>query len=91
MTVKDGIAVAGMRTTGGHPALAKRVPVADATAVGRLRAAGAVIVGHTNVPLLLNDFQTDNHALSAERTIHGTWSARVVARVAGQLRRSLRE
>ena len=90
MTVKDGIAVAGMRTTGGHPALAKRVPRADATAVGRLRAAGAVIVGHTNVPLLLNDFQTNNalfgrtnNPWNLERTCGGSSGGSAAAVAAG--------
>ena len=55
MTIKDALETAGMRTTGGHPPLAKYVPRRDATAVARLRAAGAVLMGKTNVPPLSAD------------------------------------
>jgi len=50
MTIKDAIAVAGMRSTGGAVELQAYVPSEDAPAVAALRAAGAVIVGKTNVP-----------------------------------------
>lgn len=45
VTVKDVIDVAGMPTTGSSKAYPARVASADATAVARLRAAGAVIMG----------------------------------------------
>ncbi|WP_158861687.1 allophanate hydrolase [Leifsonia sp. AG29] len=48
LAVKDNIDVAGLPTTLGLPAAA-RVPSADATAVARLTAAGAVVVGKTNM------------------------------------------
>lgn len=60
MTIKDALETAGMRTTGGHPPLAKYVPRRDATAVARLRAAGAVLMGKTNVPPLSADYRADN-------------------------------
>jgi amidase len=60
MTLKDAFDVAGMRTTCGHPPLAERVPVTDSTVAARLAAAGAIVIGHTNVPPLLADFQTAN-------------------------------
>lgn len=50
MTVKDCIETAGMRTTAGAPELADHVPAADAPAVARLRAAGAIVFGKTNLP-----------------------------------------
>ena len=58
VTVKDVFEVAGMRSTCSHPPLADHVPECDAIAVARLRAAGAVILGKTNVPELAMDFQT---------------------------------
>ncbi|MFN8507733.1 MAG: amidase family protein [Dehalococcoidia bacterium] len=60
MTVKDSFETAGMRTTCGDPALAEHVPTADALAVARLRAAGAIIFGKTNTPLQTLDHQTYN-------------------------------
>ncbi len=49
-TVKDLIAAGGVRTTAGTPPLRDFVPRMDATAVGRLRAAGAILLGKTNCP-----------------------------------------
>jgi Asp-tRNA(Asn)/Glu-tRNA(Gln) amidotransferase A subunit family amidase len=49
-TVKDLIATGGVRTTAGTPFLRDLVPVADATAVARLRDAGAILIGKTNCP-----------------------------------------
>ncbi len=47
ISVKDVIDVAGMPTSGSSSALPARMAQHDATAVGRLRAAGALIVGKT--------------------------------------------
>lgn len=60
VTIKDCFEVAGMTTTAGAPALNDYVPRADASAVARLRHAGAVIIGKTNVPIFAGDFQTFN-------------------------------
>lgn len=60
VTVKDAIEVAGVRSTGGSRRLAGHVPAADAPVVDRLRAAGAVIFGKTNVPEWSADIQTYN-------------------------------
>lgn len=60
MTVKDSLETAGMRSTCGARDLADHVPARDADAVARLRAAGAVIIGKTNVPTLCQDIQTSN-------------------------------
>ena len=60
LTLKDCLAVAGMRTTAGFPPLADYVPSEDATVTARLRAAGAIILGKTNVPVLASDAQTTN-------------------------------
>ena len=48
VSIKDVIFTRGLRTTGGSRLFADVVPEEDAVAVGRLRAAGAVIVGKTN-------------------------------------------
>ncbi|CCE10060.1 putative glutamyl-tRNA(Gln) amidotransferase subunit A (Glu-ADT subunit A) [Bradyrhizobium sp. STM 3843] len=48
VAVKDNIDVAGLPTTAACPAFAS-TPARDATAVARLRAAGAIIIGKTNL------------------------------------------
>src|ERR1051326_5944410 len=60
MTIKDALETAGVRTTGGYPPLSNHVPRKDATAVARLKAAGAVLIGKTNVPPLSADGRDDN-------------------------------
>jgi amidase len=59
-TLKDCHATAGMRTTCGFPPLAEYVPEEDSTVTARLKDAGGILVGKTNVAMLLNDFQTSN-------------------------------
>jgi amidase len=60
ITIKDYIATAGLRTTSSYPPFANYVPTEDATVVARLRAAGAIILGKTNLPMLSQGFQTDS-------------------------------
>ena len=60
MTVKEQYAVAGLPTTWGDPKNKDRKADADALVVQRLKAAGAVILGKTNVPLNLSDWQSFN-------------------------------
>ena len=60
MTVKESFDVAGMPTTWGLTELRGNIAVANALAVDRLLAAGAVIFGKTNVPVLLADSQSYN-------------------------------
>ncbi|MGZ8260533.1 MAG: amidase family protein [Caldimonas sp.] len=60
MTVKESIDVAGLPTTWGRPHLRDFRPQADAAVVERLKAAGAVILGKTNVPPGLADWQSTN-------------------------------
>jgi amidase len=60
MTVKEAANVAGLPTTWGIPGTQHTSAREDAVAVGRLKAAGAVVLGKTNVPLLLADWQSYN-------------------------------
>lgn len=60
MTVKDTFETEGLATTAGAPELRDHVPAEDATAVARLKAAGAVVFGKTNTPLYAGDCQTYN-------------------------------
>ncbi len=60
ITIKDSFETAGMRTTSGFPPFANRVPGEDAPPVARLRAAGAIILGKTNLPTLASGIQTNN-------------------------------
>lgn len=50
MAIKDTANVAGMPTTLGHAALAANMMSKDSPMVARLRAAGALFIGKTNVP-----------------------------------------
>jgi len=59
-TVKESYDVAGWPTTWGNPAWKNNVASADAAVVERLKRAGAIVFGKTNVPLLLGDFQSYN-------------------------------
>jgi amidase len=60
ITIKDCFETAGLRTTCGFPPLKAHVPAEDATAVARLKAAGAVVMGKTNTAIFTADWQTDN-------------------------------
>lgn len=59
-TLKDAHSTADMRTTVGFPPLAGHVPAEDSTVTARLKQAGGVLIGKTNVPVMLGDFQTNN-------------------------------
>jgi amidase len=60
MTVKEQFNIAGLPTTWGYAQFRDWRPDGDALAVARLKAAGAVILGKTNVPLRLVDWQSYN-------------------------------
>ncbi len=90
MTLKDSFPVAGLVSTGGDPGLKAHRPDADGAAVHRLRAAGANILGKTNVPLYSGDWQTHNeiHGLTRnpwdlERTPGGSSGGAAAALAAG--------
>ncbi len=60
MTVKESFNIAGLPTTWGFPHQKDFMPAEDALAVTRVKAAGAVILGKTNVPFGLGDLQSYN-------------------------------
>jgi amidase len=60
MTVKESFNVAGLPTTWGVAGTEHTPAPEDAVAVARLKAAGAVVLGKTNVPLMLADWQSYN-------------------------------
>ena len=60
MTIKDSWQTAGMRTTSGASELAEFIPTIDAWPVAKIRSAGAVIFGKTNLPTYAGDFPTYN-------------------------------
>ncbi len=60
MTIKDSWETADLRTTAGAKDYANHVPRVDAVPVARLKAAGAIVFGKTNLPAHAADIQTDN-------------------------------
>lgn len=60
ITIKDSFDTAGVVSTGGTTGRAAYVPTKDATAVARLRSAGAILLGKTNTPELTLSFATEN-------------------------------
>ena len=60
MTVKESFDLAGYPSTFGRPERRDHRAARDALAVERLKSAGAVIIGKTNVPIDLADWQSFN-------------------------------
>jgi amidase len=67
MTIKDSFRIKGVITTAGNPALRNYIPEEDASAVARLRNAGAIFLGNTNVPYMLDDHQSFNEVYGRTR------------------------
>jgi amidase len=70
MTVKECFDIAGLPTTFGLEFARDYRPAEDAAAVRRLKAAGAVILGKTNVAAGLQDYQVDNPIYGVTRNPH---------------------
>jgi amidase len=90
MTIKDAWEVAGMTATCGFTELAQHRPARDADAVARLRAAGAIFFGKTNVPVGAGDHQSynplygrSNNPWNPERTVGGSSGGAAGAVAAG--------
>lgn len=90
ITVKNALEMSGVRTTAGVPALSNHIPSKDAVVVERLRAAGGVILGNTNVSFMLRDWQsyndvhgTTNNPWDLERTPGGSTGGGAAALAAG--------
>ncbi len=67
MTVKESFNVAGLPTTWGFAQHGDFLAAEDALAVARVKAAGAVILGKTNVPVGLADWQSYNDIYGVTR------------------------
>jgi amidase len=74
VTVKDCLEMRGVRTTAGLKALADYIPQRDSAPVERLRAAGAVIIGHTNISENAADWQSYNDVFG---TTNNPWDKRL--------------
>ncbi|HEX5165428.1 MAG TPA: amidase [Thermomicrobiales bacterium] len=90
VTIKDSLATAGLRTTSGAGEFAEYVPDTDAVVVDRLRRAGAIVFGKTNLPTFAGDaqtyndlFGTTNNPWDIERTPGGSSGGSTAAIAAG--------
>ena len=90
MTVKESYDVVGTPTTWGAPHLKENIAEQDALSIKRLKDAGVVIFGKTNVPLMLSDFQsynevygTTNNPWDTERGPGGSSGGSAAALAAG--------
>ncbi len=95
VAVKDNIDVAGLPTTAGCPAFSY-VPAHDATSVARLRAAGAIIIGKTNLDQFAtglvgvrSPYGTPTNPMRADLIPGGSSSGSAVAVAAGLVPLSL--
>ncbi|PWI41832.1 amidase [Streptomyces sp. ICBB 8177] len=90
VTVKESYDIAGLPTTWGMPPHRDHIPAEDAVQVTRLKDAGAVVLGKTNVPLGLQDWQsfnevygTTNNPWDLDRTPGGSSGGSAAALASG--------
>jgi amidase len=90
VTVKESYDIVGLPTTWGVPLHRDYLPTEDAVQVSRLKAAGAVVLGKTNVPSGLRDIQsfnelygTTNNPWDHARTSGGSSGGSAAALAAG--------
>jgi len=70
LTIKESFNVAGLPTTWGFPAQKDFIAAEDALSVARVKDAGGVILGKTNVPLGLGDWQSYNDIYGTTNNPH---------------------
>ena len=75
VTIKDALAVSGMRSTGGAEHFGDHVPTVDADVVANALGAGAYCFGKTNVPEWSGDIQSYNTIFG---TTNNPWDQRLV-------------
>ena len=92
MTIKESFDIAGLPTTFGFEEHRAFVPTQDAIAVKRLKAAGAIFLGKTNVPPALADLQSNNpvygrtlNAVDPTRSAGGSSGGSAVAVASGMV------
>ncbi len=73
IVIKDNFSTAGVRTTSGSKKFENRIPREDSVAVARLKRAGAIIIGKTNLPEFARDNQTHNEVAG---TTNNPWDPR---------------
>ena len=90
VTVKESYDIAGLPSTWGIPQAANNVAQADSSVVANYKRAGAVVMGKTNVPINLGDFQsynaiygTTNNPWDTSRTPGGSSGGSAAALAAG--------
>ncbi|GAB4379614.1 MAG: amidase [Elainellaceae cyanobacterium] len=76
VTIKDIFETAELRTTAGYIPLKDYIPQQDATAVSRLKAAGAIVLAKTNMAELAGDYQSTN---SLFRRVNNPWNVEYTA------------
>jgi amidase len=92
-TLKDAHATAGVRTTTGFPPLADYVPHEDSPVAARLKKAGGILIGKTNVHMMLGDpaqsinpiFGRTNNPWNTARTPGGSSGGAAAALAAGMI------
>ncbi len=67
ITIKDALETDGIRSTGGAEALKDYLPVRDAPVVRKLKDAGAIVFGKTNLPEWSGDAQAYNELFGTTR------------------------
>lgn len=72
ITVKESFEVEGLQSCWGHESLTHYKAPRDSELVQRLKAAGAIILGKTNVPVDLSDWQSFNPAYGRTSNPHNT-------------------